>query len=165
MAKAAKGGKKSKKSTKRKSLADTTNPGSNGLSIIGRWPGATDPETFAKRAASVRETIRSASVDVIVTLRVRQVDWDYHDFYVSLPKRSTVFTLQCIIAGAQHLGAVLPDDVVIYRTPPRRRSQMGEESGREDAAAGKNVTVGGEGKDAEVSAGGGEDAEAKKVAE
>ncbi|KAJ3078069.1 hypothetical protein HK102_004758, partial [Quaeritorhiza haematococci] len=65
----------------------------------------------------VLASIRAQQKESSVTLRVKQRDWEFHDFLITLPKRATIYRLMCEIAHWQHNDAVEPLDIVIYHTP------------------------------------------------
>ncbi|KAJ1329975.1 hypothetical protein BSLG_009867 [Batrachochytrium salamandrivorans] len=86
------------------------------------WPGKiSSKDLFASAAFEAREKIDLEQKDMHVCLRIRQLDWEYHDFFITLPKNSTIYRLQHEIAAAQHLSAVSPEDIVIYTS----QSNMG----------------------------------------
>eukprot|EP00842_Homolaphlyctis_polyrhiza_P003531 jgi/Hompol1/4179/HPOL_007006-RA len=80
------------------------------------WPGKmSDENLFNKFAQDVREKIDLAHVDQHVCLHVRQLDWDFHSFFITLPKDATICQLQHEIAKVQHLGSVHPDQIIVYK--------------------------------------------------
>ncbi|KAI9345340.1 hypothetical protein BDR26DRAFT_1005677 [Obelidium mucronatum] len=75
---------------------------------------------YDAQAVSIREKAKYKQLafereNTHVCFRVRQIEIDPHDFYVTLPKESTLSRLQIEIAKRQHLGSVIPSDIAIYR--------------------------------------------------
>ncbi|KAI8930078.1 hypothetical protein BC831DRAFT_441245 [Entophlyctis helioformis] len=92
------------------------------------WPGkVSDEALFASLAQEARQAIETTHAldQQFVTLRVRQVDWDFHDLFITLPKTATVYRLQSEIAKVQHLASVYPCDVVVYKEPPTNMDNGG----------------------------------------
>ncbi|KAJ3209809.1 hypothetical protein HDU67_005893 [Dinochytrium kinnereticum] len=75
-------------------------------------------KAFEEAAATIRETLKQKEENSFVVLRVRQVDFEYHDFLITLPKSATIYRLQTEIANQQHGAAVFPADVVVYKSLP-----------------------------------------------
>ncbi|KAJ3035973.1 hypothetical protein HDV00_003267 [Rhizophlyctis rosea] len=147
-----KAGKKKKSSKTKASTADLT---SNAAHLQPTWPGALDPEAFAARAAQLQSALQNAAATSIVTLRVRQLDWEYHDFLVSLPKTARVYELMRIIAQVQHGGAVKAEDVGIWRGDVGAGDGAEKEGGLD---AGVEIVVGdGGGANAAATGGGSEE--------
>ncbi|KAJ8327079.1 hypothetical protein QVD99_005053 [Batrachochytrium dendrobatidis] len=110
MAKAA--SKKSKKDT-HESIQQKFEP------IPLTWPGKmSSVDLFSNIAIQAREAIQHKQFDLYVCLRIRQVDWEFHDFFITLPKNTTIYRLQHEIAKVQHLSAINPEDIMIYRSHP-----------------------------------------------
>ncbi|TPX67875.1 hypothetical protein SpCBS45565_g03480 [Spizellomyces sp. 'palustris'] len=104
--------------------------------IQPKWtPKHLEPEAFAGAAAQMRSHMHERLENETVTLRIRQVDWEYHDAFVIVEKGCTIMRLmRDMIAEQMHGGAVNADDVMVY---------MGKETERlpdettEDTALGK----------------------------
>ncbi|ORY41299.1 hypothetical protein BCR33DRAFT_767604 [Rhizoclosmatium globosum] len=120
MAKAKKGGGKGKKKGGKKKGKKKLK-----VKIISYWdrkacPIFTGPWTFQGKtgdeaqqafevqAAAIREKLKFEKENTYVCLRVRQIEIDAHDFYITLPKDCPLQRLQIEICKRQHLGSVLP---------------------------------------------------------
>ncbi|KAJ3047134.1 hypothetical protein HK097_000208 [Rhizophlyctis rosea] len=104
--------KAKKKSLKSKASTATSHP--DLAPAFPTWPNSLNPEVFAARAIELRTALQQAERTALVTLRVRQQDWEYHDFLVTLPKTASVYMLMRIIASVQHGGAVAAEDVGVF---------------------------------------------------
>ncbi|KAL2911839.1 hypothetical protein HK105_208689 [Polyrhizophydium stewartii] len=106
-----------KRKGKKKNAGDL--PGQKFEPMPLTWPGkVSDENLFSSMAREVRAELEAQQQDRHVCLRVRQLDWDFHDFFITLPKSATIYRLQHEIAKAQHLLSVSPEDVIIYRKSP-----------------------------------------------
>ncbi|KAJ3065008.1 hypothetical protein HDU98_011597 [Podochytrium sp. JEL0797] len=92
------------------------------------FDGKTGPEAqiaFEMQASAIRERLKFDKENTFVCLRVRQVEIEAHDFYVTLPKTSTLHRVQREIAKRQHLGAVTPSEIAIYKPTLEKKLQFG----------------------------------------
>ena len=123
-------GKKKGKGSKKK--AGSTLPSYPPPVIYKTWPGKiADDQVFEEKVKSFRESIKQVIEKELVTLRIRQVDWKFHDFYLVLPKSSTIHSLRTRIANYQHNKSVLPHHIVLYRIPPEKSKYMLKNDGKE----------------------------------
>lgn len=80
-----------------------------------QWqPAFTELEELANAAQKVRSSLQRQTENNLVILRIRQVDWEYHDVFILAEKNWTVLRLmRDVIAEQIHGGAVGGDDVMI----------------------------------------------------
>jgi hypothetical protein len=104
---AKKTGKKGKSSNKKKVVSKYPPP-----IILKDWPGKLNEQEIEERHRKLLEE----SKDNYSLIRISQVDWKFHDFYVMIDRKTPIFALQDLISQVQHLGAVLPSDVLIYKS-------------------------------------------------
>ncbi|KAI8833546.1 hypothetical protein BC829DRAFT_422506 [Chytridium lagenaria] len=119
---------KGKKTSKKKELSSRPGSGSPQPTREYTFNGKRGDEAikeFEKAALAVREKLKRKQENGYVVLRVRQVDFEHHDFLITLPKTSTIYRLQSEIASQQHGGAVFAADVVIYKTAPSEEEVKG----------------------------------------
>ncbi|KND04043.1 uncharacterized protein SPPG_01489 [Spizellomyces punctatus DAOM BR117] len=108
--------------------------------IQPKWtPKHLEPEAFAGAAAQMRSDMHERLENDTVTLRIRQVDWEYHDAFVMVEKGCTIMRLmRDMIAEQIHGGAVDADDVMVYLGKETERSadETTEDTGlgREDGS-------------------------------
>lgn len=57
-----------------------------------------------------------------LTLRVRQIDWTFHDITITLPRNSAVSQLQQEIARNLHGDSILHSDVILYSPKPKENT-------------------------------------------
>ena len=115
---------KKKGKTGKKDKAATSNLPKYPPPIIYKtWPGKIESdEEFEEKAQDLRQQNATRQENELVTLRVRQFDWRFHDFMIVVPKNTNVLSLKTIIAQNQHLGAILPQDVILYKQVPIRKT-------------------------------------------
>nr|KAJ3419770.1 hypothetical protein HK105_006529 [Polyrhizophydium stewartii] len=118
-----------KRKGKKKNAGDL--PGQKFEPMPLTWPGkVSDENLFSSMAREVRAELEAQQQDRHVCLRVRQLDWDFHDFFITLPKSATIYRLQHEIAKAQHL---LSHDAGHAANPASSRERKAESL--EDALA------------------------------
>lgn len=100
-------GKKGKSSSKKKASSKYPPP-----VILKDWPGKLTEEEIKERH---RELLDESKLDYSL-VRITQVDWEFHDFYLMIDRKAPILVLQQIISQVQHQGAVLPRDVLIYKS-------------------------------------------------
>ncbi|KAJ3211576.1 hypothetical protein HK099_007966 [Clydaea vesicula] len=110
MAKKVKKGKKKSKSSKNDSNGSTQNEKLIPYSLTA----AQEQQKVIDTTRTVRN-LKNRIENPLVDLRVRQVDWEFHDFFLTISRNATVVQLQYEIANAQHDGAVLPSDILLYK--------------------------------------------------
>ena len=103
----AKGKKVKSKSNTKKTVAKYPPP-----IILKTWPGKLTDQQVEER----HQKLLQESINDCILLRIRQVDWKFHDFFIMIDIETTVFALQQIISQIQHQSAVLPSDVLIYKS-------------------------------------------------
>lgn len=92
------------------------------------WPGKIESdEEFARKAEEIKLKNRQTIENELVTLRIRQFDWNFHDFYIVVPKSSTIYSLQCRIASNQHDNSVLAEDIILFHAKPQNRYMVKKE--------------------------------------
>lgn len=83
-----------------------------------------DPASFEDFAKEVNQKLEEAKVHPYVRLRIVQVSWEvyirhnviqFNDIYITLPKKTTIFRLQCEIATCLQRGSVTSDDMYNFR--------------------------------------------------
>ena len=104
-------GKKSKKKD-----AKPDNTAKKFIPVPTHWPGKISNENlFAAFAREMREDSNDKDQFKFVCLRIKQIGWSFHDFFITLPKSATIMQLQNEIAKIQHVGSVAPEKIIIYK--------------------------------------------------
>lgn len=104
----AKGKKNGKSSSKKKVVSKYPPP-----VILKTWPGKLTDQEIEERHQRLLEESRDNYYSFV---RVTQVDWKFHDFYIMIDQKTPIFALQHIISQIQHQGAILPTDVLVYKS-------------------------------------------------
>ncbi|KAJ1565372.1 hypothetical protein HK096_003164 [Nowakowskiella sp. JEL0078] len=60
----------------------------------------------------------SDNISDLVTLRVIQNGWEFHDFLITISKSASIYMIQCEISKHQHDGAVYPSDINLFKQKP-----------------------------------------------
>jgi hypothetical protein len=80
--------------------------------ILKDWPGKLTEQEIQDRHQALLEE----SKDNYSLVRITQTDWKFHDFYVIIDQKTPILALQYMISQIQHLGAILPQDVLIFKS-------------------------------------------------
>lgn len=81
----------------------------------GNGGGREVNEDVAEEVAQKITVIKTRMERPHLTLRFRQVDWEFHDFYLTIPRDTSIYQLQLEIAKYQHGDAVFPNDILLYK--------------------------------------------------